>query len=122
MAVSLLAVATMSTPLLDLSPLQAQLRAFAQARGWEPHHTPRNLLLALVGEVGELAEILQWRSDAELATLAQDTPDAWTHLGEELADVQIYLARLADVLGVDMAAAVADKQAKNARKYPEPQA
>ena len=67
-----------------------------------------------------------WRksggSDTELATLAQDTPDAWTHLGEELADVQIYLARLADVLGVDMAAAVADKQAKNARKYPEPQA
>ena len=121
MAVSLLAVAAMSTPLLDLTPLQAQLRAFAQARGWEPHHTPRNLLLALVGEVGELAEILQWRSDAELATLAQDTPDAWTHLGEELADVQIYLARLADVLGVDMAAAVADKLDKNARKYPEPQ-
>lgn len=112
----------MSPPLLNLTPLQAQLRAFAQARGWEPHHTPRNLLLALVGEVGELAEILQWRSDAGLATLAQDDPAEWVHLGEELADVQIYLARLADVLGVDMAAAVADKLAKNARKYPEPQA
>lgn len=111
----------MPTPPLDLSPLQAQLRAFAQARGWQPHHTPRNLLLALVGEVGELAEILQWRSDAELAALAQDDPAEWEHLGEELADVQIYLARLADVLGVDMAAAVADKLDKNARKYPEPQ-
>lgn len=111
----------MPTPPLDLSPLQAQLRAFAQARGWQPHHTPRNLLLALVGEVGELAEILQWRSDAELAALAQDNPAEWVHLGEELADVQIYLARLADVLGVDMAAAVADKLDKNARKYPEPQ-
>lgn len=122
MAVSLLAVATMSTPLLNLTPLQAQLRAFAQARGWEPHHTPRNLLLALVGEVGELAEILQWRSDAGLATLAQEDPAEWVHLGEELADVQIYLARLADVLGVDMTAAVTDKLAKNARKYPEPQA
>ena len=75
----------------------------------------------LVGEVGELAEILQWRSDAELAALAQDNPAEWEHLGEELADVQIYLARLADVLGVDMAAAVADKLDKNARKYPEPQ-
>ena len=112
----------MPTPLLNLTPLQAQLRAFAQARGWEPHHTPRNLLLALVGEVGELAEILQWRSDAGLATLAQDNPAEWVHLGEELADVQIYLARLADVLGVDMTAAVTDKLAKNARKYPEPQA
>lgn len=110
----------MSVPPLDLSPLQTQLRAFAQARNWEANHTPRNLLLALVGEVGELAEILQWRSDARLATLAQDDPAEWIHLGEELADVQIYLARLADVLGVDMSAAVADKLEKNARKYPEP--
>ena len=84
-------------------------------------HPAADLADLALGEVGELAEILPWRSDAELAALAQDNPAEWEHLGEELADVQIYLARLADVLGVDMAAAVADKLDKNARKYPEPQ-
>ena len=85
-------------PLLTSSAASPVARLCPGARlAAAPH--PAICCFALVGEVGELAEILQWRSDAELAALAQDNPAEWEHLGEELADVQIYLARLADVLG-----------------------
>jgi len=108
------------SPLLDLAPLSAALQRFADERDWQRFHTPRNLMLALTGEVGELAEIFQWKSDAECAQLADDAA-TWTHLNEELADVLLYLVRLSDVLGVDLDAAVRDKLVKNALKYPAPQ-
>ncbi|MCW3480990.1 nucleotide pyrophosphohydrolase [Neisseriaceae bacterium JH1-16] len=107
------------SPLLDLAPLSAALQRFADERDWQRFHTPRNLMLALTGEVGELAEIFQWKSDAECARLGDDAA-SWTHLNEELADVLLYLVRLSDVLGVDLDAAVRDKLVKNAQKYPVP--
>jgi NTP pyrophosphatase (non-canonical NTP hydrolase) len=101
----------------DLGGLQARIRSFADRRDWGPYHTPRNLLLALVGEVGELAELFQWRTDAEAAAVMDD-PATAAAVRDELADVTQYLLRLADVLGVDVAAAVEAKLARNEERFP----
>lgn len=85
----------------DLRNLTERYRAFSQARDWEQFHDPRSLILALVGEVGELAELFQWPSDS-----TQDAFDAQSPLhrrsSEEAADVLLYLVRFADVLGIDL--------------------
>lgn len=103
--------------LLDARGLIAAQRQFAAERDWQRFHTPRNLMLALTGEVGELAELFQWRTDAEAAAMA-DEPQAFERLQEEIADVMMYLVRLADVCGVDLDHALQDKLQKNALKYP----
>lgn len=105
--------------LIDAEPLYRALEAFARERDWEPFHTPRNLVLALTGEVGELAEIFQWLTDEQAAKLSED-PARYRHVQEEIADVLLYLVRLASVLGVDLNRAVIDKIGKNAIKYPAP--
>ena len=97
--------------------MQQRLRDFSAERDWEQFHTPRNLALALVGEIGELAELLQWRTDAEVIDLA-GTEAGRERLADELADVFTYLLSLADALGVDLSAAVHAKLDKNAAKYP----
>lgn len=108
----------MTTPtLLDASGLIAAQREFAAERQWQAFHTPRNLMLALTGEVGELAELFQWLTDEEAARLADD-PTRKLRLQEEIADVMMYLVRLADVCEVDLDHALRDKIQKNARKYP----
>lgn len=77
----------------------------------------RNLLLALVGEVGELAECFQWRGEVP-AGLPGFSLEERRHVGEELSDCLLYLLRLADACGVDLAAAATAKMQKNAAKYP----
>ncbi|GGY12502.1 nucleotide pyrophosphohydrolase [Paludibacterium paludis] len=109
----------MADYLVDAAPLSAALETFAGERGWEPYLTARNLMLALTGEVGELAEIFQWMSDEEAANLSAD-PETFAHLQEEIADVLFYLVQLARVTGVDLDLASRDKIRKNARKYPAP--
>jgi dCTP diphosphatase len=97
--------------------LTAEVRAFSAARDWGQFHQPRNLVLALVGEVGELAAELQWIPDADVeAHLGGDGRAAFE---DELADVVIYVLRLADVTGVNLAAAVRTKLTSNAQRYPE---
>lgn len=103
--------------LIDVANLEAALAQFAAERNWQGYHTPRNLMLALVGEVGELAECLQWKSDEEIAAISVDADD-FIHLQEEVADVLLYLVRLSSVLGIDLNSAVVDKLLKNGRKYP----
>ena len=98
-----------------LAGLKKELRAFARRRGWEKYHTPKNLSMALSVEASELAEIFQWLTPAQSRTL---TREQRVHLGEEIADVLLYLVRLSDVCGVDVRAAVRDKIQKNAAKYP----
>ena len=102
---------------LSLDELTAKLREFANERDWEQFHTPRNLLLALVGEVGELAEQFQWVNDDQVAEVISD-PSRHKAVSDELADVLIYLARLADVLGVDLASATIEKLDENSTRYP----
>ena len=103
----------------SLEQLRQKLRDFAVERDWDQFHTPRNIALALVGEVGELAECFQWSGDAGCATGLPDWPQKKKdHLGEELADVLLYLVRLSDKCGVDLPAAAEAKLLKNAAKYP----
>ncbi|KAK4856528.1 hypothetical protein QYF36_018485 [Acer negundo] len=75
---------------ISLKDLSKILEDFAKARDWEKHHSPRNLLLAMVGEVGELSEIFQWRGEVEKGLPNWEEADK-EHLGEELSDVLLYL-------------------------------
>eukprot|EP00069_Balaena_mysticetus_P002875 bmy_00753T0 len=98
----------------DIRRLHAE---FAAERDWDQFHQPRNLLLALVGEVGELAELFQWKPDEEPG------PQAWppreqAALQEELSDVLIYLVALAARCRVDLPRAVLSKMDTNRRRYP----
>ncbi|XP_048373893.1 dCTP pyrophosphatase 1 isoform X2 [Sphaerodactylus townsendi] len=91
--------------------------AFAAERGWGKYHQPRNLLLALVGEVGEVAELFQWRAEAPEGLPGWTDPDREA-LSDELSDVLIYLVALADKCRVDLPSAALRKMEKNRLKYP----
>ncbi|KAJ6842359.1 dCTP pyrophosphatase 1-like [Iris pallida] len=90
---------------------------FAKERDWDQFHSPRNLLLALVGEVGELSEIFQWKGEVPKG-LPDWKEEEKEHLGEELSDVLLYLVRLSDICGVDLGRAALRKVELNAKKYP----
>ena len=111
---------TQARPLVDVGGLARALRDFAAERDWLQFHTPKNLAMALTGEVGELVEVFQWMSPEQSAAAARD-PETAQAVRDELADVLVYLVRLADVLGVDLDAAVRDKLARNALRYPADQ-
>jgi len=84
----------------DLEALTLRYRRFSAERDWEKFHDPRSLILALMGEVGELAELYQWPGTE---TESRPNPDSRLHQrsAEEISDVLLYLIRLADVLGID---------------------
>lgn len=104
-------------PDLDYDALHADIRAFADERDWRQFHDPKSLLIALMGEVGEVSELVQWLPAAGAAALVRDEPLAG-RMRAELADVFIYLIQLADACDVDLITAGAEKLAANARKYP----
>ena len=103
----------------SLSGLTETLRAFAQARDWQQYHTPKNLAMALAGEVGELVACFQWLTPGESAQVMED-PASAAAVESELADVLQYLIRLADALGVDLAEAVRNKVEINETRFPPP--
>ena len=100
----------------SLSGIRDRMRTFTRERDWDQFHDPKSLALALVGEVGELAELLQWLPAHEAAKLAYQEP-LNSRLGEEISDVLIYLVRLADVCGVDLPAAVDAKMDASAQRF-----
>ncbi|KAM1137428.1 hypothetical protein ACFX15_034746 [Malus domestica] len=100
---------------LDL--LKNKMAEFAKARNWDQFHSPRNLLLALVCEVGELSEIFQWKGEVPKG-LPDWKEEEKQHLGEELSDVLLYLVRLSDICGVDLGKAALRKVELNSIKYP----
>lgn len=104
---------------MDLHHLQAQLRAFAAERHWQPFHTPKNLAMALMVEAAELAEVFQWMTP-EQSVAAGDHPATRERIADEVADVLMYLVQLADHAGIDIEAAVDSKRRRNALKHPAP--
>ncbi len=104
----------MTTP-DTLTELRERLRVFAEEREWQQFHAPKNLAIALSVEAAELLEHFQWLSEQASRQLP---PADLARVREELADVLLYLVRLADELGIDLAAAAHDKIEVNARKYP----
>lgn len=99
----------------DLIPLRDDLRCFAAERDWDQFHSPKNLSSALAVEAAELLEHFQWLTEEQSRSLPPPKLEA---IRKELADVLIYLVRLADKLDIDLLAAARDKIAENAVKYP----
>lgn len=99
----------------SLIRLRNALRSFAADRDWEQFHSPRNLATALAVEAAELLEPFQWLTDQQSRDLPPETRAA---VEEEMADVLLYLVRLADRLGTDLERAAEAKIARNGEKYP----
>ena len=100
----------------DLAEFQASVREFARERDWEQFHDIRSLVLALTGEVGEVAELVQWLPQSPAGTALD--PALRERLGEEIADVLTYLVRLADVAGIDVLAAAEAKLQSSRERFP----
>ena len=101
----------------ELQKLTEALIQFRDERNWRQFHTLRNLITSLNLEAAELLELTQWKTDAEVAALA-DAPQTSEVLRDECADIFLYLLLIAENAGFDLAAAAADKLGKNAAKYP----
>lgn len=108
---------TVEKPMIDTTALEAALAQFADEREWNQYHSPKNLAMALTGEVGELVEIFQWVTEEQSKAVARD-PKTARAVRDEIADVLLFLVRLSSVLGVDLNEAVTHKLAANAVKYP----
>jgi NTP pyrophosphatase (non-canonical NTP hydrolase) len=100
---------------LKLEDLRTQLSLFVAERDWDQFHNPKNLAMALAGEAGEVLEHFQWLTPEEAATLL---PATRAEVALELADVFLFLLRLADKLDVDLLDAAARKLAINRERYP----
>ncbi|MFT3897827.1 MAG: nucleotide pyrophosphohydrolase [Thermomonas sp.] len=99
----------------DIESLRSKLREFAKERDWDKFHSPKNLAAALSVEAAELLEHFQWLTEGESASLSEGKR---REVSEELADVFLYLIRLADKLEIDLWKAAEQKLSKNAEKYP----
>ena len=109
-------MADATTPVADL---KAAITAFAEARGWGPYHTPKNLVMALASEVGELCDLFRWLTPEE-SQAVQTNPELREAVADELADVANIVLLLSEHTGIDLSEAVAAKLIKNAVKYPVP--
>jgi len=98
-----------------MEELIKKLREFADERDWEQFHSPKNLSMALVVEAGEILECFQWLTEEQSRSLDSET---LKKVKEEIGDVQIYLARLADQLGFSPLEAAEEKLKQNKKKYP----
>lgn len=102
----------------ELEILRNKQRDFAQARDWDQFHSPKNLAMALLGEAGELIEHFQWLTEDESRSLSSEKK---ADVSTEMADVLLYLVRLADKLDIDLYQASLDKLELNSQKYPADQ-
>ena len=100
----------------EINDLKSEIRAFADARDWEQFHTPKNLSMAIAGEAGELVAEFQWLT-ADQSMRSNMSDEKLRDVELEIADVAIYLIRLADVLGVDIAEVIRKKLAINESRF-----
>jgi NTP pyrophosphatase (non-canonical NTP hydrolase) len=102
---------------MNLHDIQHKLRKFAEERNWEQFHSPKNLSMALAAEAAELLEIFQWLTEEQSKDIINSKKEI-AQVKEEIADVFIYLVRLADKLNIDIEKEVLAKIALNEKKYP----
>jgi len=102
----------------DLTELSLRLRTFADARDWHQFHTPKNLAMAIAGEAGELAAELQWLDGEASRTAVIEDAALRDRVGQEMADVLIYLVRLADVAQIDLLEVANAKVSVNQTRFP----
>ena len=100
---------------MDIKSIQQQLADFADDRDWDQFHNPKNLAMALSVEASEIVEIFQWLTTKQSEAVMQS--DEATHVEEEMADILIYLLRMADRLNIDLDSAVSAKIIKNSKKH-----
>ena len=100
----------------EIQHLAAEIKKFADARDWEQFHTPKNLSMAVAGEAGELVAEFQWLT-AEQSMRLNMSPEKLKDVELEIADVAIYLIRLADILDIDIAEVVRKKIAINESRF-----
>jgi NTP pyrophosphatase (non-canonical NTP hydrolase) len=99
----------------QLEEVRIRISNFAKERDWDQFHSPKNLSMALIVEAGELVEHFQWIKQSESFALPAEKLKA---VEEELADIFVYLVRIADQLGIDLISASHRKIESNAAKYP----
>ena len=97
---------------MDIKEIQDKLAKFAEERDWDQFHSPKNLAMALTSEVGELNELFQWLTEEQSKNVDND------EIRQEIADIFIYILRLADKLNINIEDAVIEKMEINAKKYP----
>ena len=97
---------------MNIKEIQDKLARFAEERDWNQFHSPKNLVMALTSEVGELNELFQWLTEEQSNNVDKD------EVRQEIADIIIYLLRLSDMLDIDIEEAVKEKIEINAKKYP----
>lgn len=100
---------------MDIEKIKQRIQKFSDDRDWNSHHNPKNLVMALSGEVGELNEIFQWLDFEESLNLPDDVLE---HAKEEVADIAVYLLRICMKLDIDLGDAILKKMDKNEAKYP----
>ena len=101
---------------MDIDKIQKQLSEFSNERDWDKYHNPKNLAMALSVEASELVEIFQWLTPAQAELIMQS--DEKNHVKEEVADIMIYLLRIADKLNIDLEKSIQNKIVINSKKYP----
>jgi NTP pyrophosphatase (non-canonical NTP hydrolase) len=106
---------SLTAAMTQLEELRAVVRQFVAERGWDQHHNPKNLAMAMTVEAAEVLEHFQWLSEAESFRLS---PEKRREVAHELSDVLMGVIRVADLLEIDLAAAFAEKMELNRQKYP----
>ena len=101
---------------MNIKEIQEKLAKFAEERDWDQFHSPKNLVMALTSEVGELNEFFQWLTEDQSSM--KDDSNKTDEIRQEIADIFIYLLRLADKLDIDIEEAIREKIEINAKKYP----
>ena len=106
-----------SSDLIDVVQVQQTMQNFVDERDWEQFHNPKNIAMALTVEAAELLEIFQWLSAEEAQNINND-PILKEKVSHELADIMLYLCRLADKTAINLQTAITEKMQLNAQKYP----